>query len=261
MLPMMECKKALTEAGGDMEKAVEILRGRFKDARDKGKDRETVEGRIAVCIDNAKKVGALLEMRCESAPVAKSEHFIALANALVQEAVTQGADTVEALAALPKVQEKITETIGLIRENMKPGQLTRLSGGLMGSYIHHDGGTGVLLQVEGTTPNDALLRDVCMHVVARNPVYARREEVPADVLDKEKEIARAQIAADPKNKDKPANILDKIVEGKVRAWVEENVLNHQKFVKDETKTIEQLLAGAGLKLTRFVRYRVGEVAG
>src|SRR5438309_2278702 len=106
MLPMMECKKALVEAGGDMEKAVDLLRSRFKNAVDKGKDRETGEGRIAVFVDNAKKVGALLEMRCESAPVAKSEHFIALANALVQEAVAQGTDTVEALTALPKAQEK-----------------------------------------------------------------------------------------------------------------------------------------------------------
>ncbi len=256
--PMMECKKALTEAGGDMEKAVELLRKKFKDAVDKGKDRETGEGRIAAAIDNARKIGALLEMRCESAPVAKSEHFVNLCNLLVQEAIAQGVDSAEALAALPKVQEKITETVGLIRENMKPGRLTRLTGGLMGSYIHHDGSTGVLLQVEGTAPNDQLLRDVCMHVVARNPAYAVREDVPADVLDKEKEIARSQITADPKNQGKPANILDKIVEGKLKTWYGENVLLEQPFVKDDSKTVGDVLKGAGFKFMKFVRYKIGK---
>jgi elongation factor Ts len=256
--PMMACKSALVEAGGDMDKAIGIIRTKFKDAVVKFGEREAAEGRVAVVVDNATKVGVILEMRCESAPVIGSPQFVALAEQLAKEAATSNLGTVEALTASPKVQEKITETVGLIRENMKPARITRLTGGIMGGYVHHDGSTGVLLQAEGDKGDEQLLRDVCMHIVARNPLYARREEVPADVLDREKEIARGQIDADPKNKNKPANILDKIVEGKLKTWYGENVLLDQPFVKDDTKTVADVLKGAGLKFTKFVRYKVGE---
>jgi len=256
--PMMACKSALTEANGDMEKAVEIIRSRFKDAVVKFGEREAAEGRIATHVDNAKKVGVILELRCESAPVTKSEQFIALANFLAREAAENNLDSVEALLAHPKATEKITETVGLIRENMKPARLARLSGGVQGSYIHHDGTTGVLLQAEGDKADDQVLRDVCMHVVARNPLYGRREDVPAAVIDKEKEIARAHIDADPKNKSKPANILEKITEGKLNTWFGDNVLVEQAFVKDDTRKVGDVLKAAGLTLVKFVRYKVGE---
>jgi elongation factor Ts len=104
-----------------------------------------------------------------------------------------------------------------------------------------------------------MLRDVSMHITARNPAAGRREDIPAAALKKEQEIAREQLASDPKNKNKPANILDKIVEGRVNKWLEENVLVDQPFVKDDSKTVGQLLKGAGFNLVRFVRYKVGEV--
>ena len=148
--------------------------------------------------------------------------------------------------------------VGLIRENMKPVRLARLTG-LLGSYVHHDGAVGVLLQVEGAEAEPQLLRDVSMHITARNPVAALREHIPADKIDKEKEIARAQAAE--QGKGKPANIVEKIAEGKMKTWYAENVLHEQPFVKDETKTIGDLLKAQGLKLVRFVRYRVGEVVG
>ncbi len=257
--PMMDCKKALTEANGDMEKAVTILREKNKNIVVAKADRETAEGRIAIFIDEAKQVGAILEMRCESAPVAKSEQFVALANDVVKEAVVHGVDTVAQLLALPKVTERITETIGMLRESMKPARLTRLTG-LLGSYVHHDGSVGVLLLVEGAKGDVQLLRDVCMHVTARNPLAARREEVSAETIAKETEIAKAQIAADPKNANKPANILEKIAEGKIKTWLAENVLVEQPFVKDDSKTVGQLLQSAGLKLVKFIRYRVGELS-
>ena len=156
------------------------------------------------------------------------------------------------------MQDRIGEVVGLIRENMKPARIVRLHGQL-GSYVHHDGSIGVLLQVEGNNADPQLLRDVCMHITAKKPLAARREDVPADVVDKEKEIAQAQIANDPKNAGKPANILDKIAEGKLKTWFAENVLVDQPFVKDDTKTVGQLLQAAGLKVVRFVRYKVGEV--
>jgi elongation factor Ts len=267
--PMMDCKAALTEAGGDMDKAVEILRKRSKDIQDKKGERETAEGRIAVFIDPGQQVGAILEMRCESAPVARSELFIGLANDLARQVALRNPGSVDDLLGQPfldepgkTVRDRIGDTVGLIRENMKPARFTRLTGQL-GSYVHHDGATGVLLQVEGERPADPqLLRDVCMHITAKNPAAARREDVPAAVLDKEREIARSQIDADPKNKNKPAQILDKILEGKMKTWLAENVLVEQPFVRDteNQRTVGELLRAAGLRVVRFVRYRVGELS-
>jgi len=130
--------------------------------------------------------------------------------------------------------------------------------GQLGSYVHHDGTIGVLLQVEGSNPDPQLLLGVCVHIAAMRPIAARREDVPAEVVEKEKEIARAQIANDPKNAGKPVNILDKIAEGKLKTFFAESVLVDQPFVKDATKTVGQLLQSAGVKVVRFVRYKVGE---
>jgi elongation factor Ts len=257
--PMMECKTALTEANGDMDKAVEIIRKKGKAQADKRADRETAEGRIGIFVDQARKLGAIVEVRCESPPVAKSEQFIALANELAQIVAEDNADTVEKLTAHPKAAARLTETIGLIRENMKPARVARLNG-LCGAYVHHDGATGVLLLVEGEKADAQMLRDVCMHITAKNPMAARREDIPADKIAKETEIAKAQVAADPKNALKPANILDKIIDGKVKTWLAENILVDQPFVRDETKTVGALLQSAGLKLVKFIRYRVGELS-
>jgi elongation factor Ts len=265
-MQMMKCKAALTEAGGDMEKAVEILRKQNKEAQDKAASRETAEGRIGVYVDNAAKIGAIVELRCESAPVAKNEMFVKLANDVARQVALKGATTPEELLAQPfvddpkhTVHERIGEIVGLMRENIKPARMVKMTG-LLGHYVHHDGNVGVLLQVEGDKADAQLLRDVSMHVAAKAPLVALAEHLPQERIAKETEIANEQTRADPKNASKPANIIDKIVEGKVKAWVSENVLNDQPFVKDESKTISQLLAGAGLKLTRFVRLRVGEVA-
>jgi elongation factor Ts len=266
-LPMMKCKAALIEAGGDMEKAVELLRKQNKEARDKLDARETTEGRVGIFIDPAAKLGGIIELRCESAPVAKNEMFVKLANDLARQVAQKGAaPTVADFLGQPTVGEpgktvndRIGEVVGLMRENVKPARMARLEGTL-GQYVHHDGTVGVLLQVKGDKAEPQLLRDVCMHITARNPSAGRREDVPAETVAKEKEIAKAQIATDPKNKNKPANILDMIIEGKMKTWYAENVLVDQPFVKDDTKTVGQLLQSAGLKLVRFVRYRVGELS-
>jgi elongation factor Ts len=266
-LPMMDCKAALTATGGDMEKAIDYLRERFKDVAVKKGERETAEGRIATFIDDTQTMGAILEMRCESPPVVKSDAFVQLANDLARQVALKGADSVEGLLAQPlvgdpkhTVQDRVNDTIGLIRENMKPARFTRLTGGLLGSYTHHDGSVGVLLQVEGQRADPQLLRDVCMHITAKNPVAARREDLSPEVIAKETEIAKAQLAADPKNAKKPANIQAMILEGKLKTWFAENVLLEQPFVKDDSKTVGDLLKGAGLTLVKFVRYRVGEVS-
>ena len=260
--PMMDCKAALAEANGDMEKAAEILRKKNKAIQDKKGERETAEGRIAAFIDPAQQVGALIEVRCESAPVAKSKEFVQLANELARQVALQKPQTVpelleQAYVGDPKksVHEHIGEAVGLIRESMKAARFVRLTG-LLGSYVHHDGSVGVMVQVEGAKGDPQLLRDVSMHITAKNPVAARREDVSPALIEKEKEIARSQAAAT----GKPANIVDKIAEGKMKTWFAENVLLEQPFVKDDSKTVGDLLKSAGLTLVRFVRLRVGELS-
>jgi elongation factor Ts len=262
-MQMMKCKAALTEANGDMEKAVEILRKGNKEAQDKAASRVTTEGRIGIHIDPAKQVGGIVELRCETAPVAKSEMFIQLAADLARQVALKGPQTPQELLSQPYAQgaktvhERIGEVVGLVRENIQPARLASLKG-VLGSYVHHDGSVGVLLQVEGPAGNDTLLRDVCMHIAARNPLVALREHVLAEKVASEMEIARAQAAE--QGKGKPANIIDKIAEGKMRTWFAENVLAEQPFVKDDSKIVGALLQAAGLKIVRFVRFKVGEVA-
>ncbi len=259
--PMMDCKAALTEANGDQDKAIDLLRRKNSAIQAKKGEREMAEGRIAVYIDPAKQIGAIVEMRCESAPVVKSEQFVQLANDVAKQVALKEATTVEALLAQPfvddpkkTVNDRIGDVVGLIRENMKPARMTRLTG-LLGSYIHHDDRLGVLLQVEGTKADPQLLRDVSMHITAKNPVAARREDVSPALIEKEKEIAKTQAAAT----GKPANIVERIAEGKMKTWFAENVLVEQPFVKDDSTTVGDLLKAAGLKIVRFVRYRVGEL--
>jgi elongation factor Ts len=262
-LPMMECKKALAQTGGDIDKAIDYLRTNFKNVAVSRGGKETAEGRIGVFVTPDMKTAALVEMRCESPPVVKSEAFVQLANDIAQQVTTKNPATVEALLADkfvgdPKktVDERIHDTIGLIRENMKPVRFKRLSGGLIGSYVHHDGSVGVLVQVEGTKADPQLLRDVCMHITAKNPLAARREDMPPDVLAKEKDIAKAQAAAT----GKPANIAEKIAEGKLKTFFAENVLVEQPFVKEESKTVGELLKANGLSMIGFVRYKVGDMS-
>jgi elongation factor Ts len=261
-MQMMKCKAALTEANGDMDKAVEILRKSNKDAQNKVLDRVAGEGRIAIFIDPAAGIGAIVELRCETAPVAKSDLFVNLGNDLARQVALQPPSSPEELLKQPyhvnpahTVNDRIGEVVGLMREKIVVPRFTARTGQL-GQYVHHDGSVGVLLSVEGKQADPALLRDICMHITARNPVAALREHVAQDTVTKEMEIARAQAAE--QGKGKPANIIEKIAEGKLRTWFQENVLAEQPFVKDDSKTIGQLLQTAGLKLIGFIRYKVGE---
>jgi elongation factor Ts len=161
------------------------------------------------------------------------------------------------------VTDRINEVIGLIRENMKVQRFALIYGGKFGHYIHHDGTLGVLIQVKGDKVNDEVLRDVAAHIAALNPPYTRVADLPADIVAKEKDLALKQLQEDTKNAGKPANILEKIVEGKMKSWYGENVLveqliaNQQKYDK---KTVGQVLQGAGLEVVKFIRFKVGEVA-
>jgi len=260
--PMMECKSVLQEAAGDMEKAVELLRIRNKGVGDKRAMNETAEGRIGAFIDAKAAVAAIVEMRTESAPVAKSDHFIALAKDIAKQVATKNPASVEALlaseiAAGKTCTDRVQEVLGLLRENMKAQRFQRLSGGVFGEYIHHDGSIGVLLQATGTPKDPAILRDVCMHIAAvqPTPAAARREEVSAELLAKEKAIAQAKAEAT----GKPPQIAEKIAEGQMKTWYAENVLIEQPFVKDQTKSVGEVLKEAGVEVVKFVRYKVGEI--
>ncbi len=264
-IPMMKCKEALMATNGDMEKAVQYLREKNKEAQDKFVSRETAEGRIGIYIDPVAQIGGIVDLRCESAPVAKSELFIRLANDLAKQIALKDPPSVEALLTQPfvgkpgqTVNERIGETVGQIRENMRPARFTRMTG-ILGSYVHHDGTVGVMVQVEGAKGDEQMLRDVSMHITARNPVVAVREHLAADRVAREMEIARTQAAE--QGKGKPDNIVEKIAEGKMKTWYADNVLVEQPFVKDESKTVGQHLGSAGLKMVKFVRYKVGEIAG
>ncbi|MBI2804347.1 MAG: translation elongation factor Ts [Planctomycetes bacterium] len=264
--PMMECKTALNETGGDMEKAIEWLRKKAGSKIGNFAARETAEGRIAVYLDPTTQTGALVEVRCETAPVSKTDQFIGLTSEIAKQIALKNPATVEALLdqtsvdqPTKKISDRIMDVFQLIRENMRPHRFVRLTG-LLGEYVHHDGSVGVLLQVDGAQADPQVLRDVCMHITARNPVAATKDDVPAATLAKETEIIREQTAGDPKNKNKPANILDKIIEGKLKTWLAENVLLEQPFVKDDSKTVGQLLTASGLKFVKFVRYKVGDIS-
>ncbi len=264
--PLMDCKTALTEAGGDIDKAIDLLRKKAGSKIGNFAARETAEGRVAIYLDAASKTGAIVEVRCETAPVAKTDQFIQLTNDIAKQIALKGPANTEELLKMPfvdapakTISDRIMDVFALIRENMKPHRFTRWTG-VLGDYVHHDGSQGVLLLVEGENAAPQVLRDVCMHIAALNPVSATKEDVPPETLAKETEIFREQTKGDPKNANKPANILDKIVEGKMKTWLAQNVLLEQPFVKDDTKTVGQLLAASGLKLKKFVRYKVGEIS-
>jgi elongation factor Ts len=262
------CKQALDLSGGDMEKAIEWLQSQNKKMQAKREGSETAEGRIGLFFDNAAKVAAIVEMRCESAPSAKSDPFINLAKEIATHVATSTATDVPALLAEPygskgTVQDRINDVIGVIREKMVVQRFQRLAGGVYGGYIHHDGTVGVILECKGAAPQEELLKDVAAHIAALNPPYTTLADVPAEVMDKEKALVKAEIEADPKNAGKPANILNKIAEGKLRTKLSEIVLTEQPManaIKYPNITVGAALKKAGLEPVKFVRFKVGAVA-
>lgn len=282
-LPLMDCKKALTEAGGDMPKAIEILRSQFAKAAVKREGNEVAEGRIGIYVEPAAETAAIVEMRCESAPSAKSDQFIELAYDVARQVASAAPETVPQLLAQPysngtgTTQDRINEVVGLIREKMIVQRFDRVKAPVYGHYVHHDGTVGVLLACTGkpTGPTAEALRDVCAHIAALNPQYMVAGDIPADSLAKEKgliltQIQEAEKAAEEKAtaegkkfNPKPANILDKIADGKLKTWMAETVLTEQPMAnaaKYPGKTVGQVIQGLGLTPVRVIRYKVGATA-
>jgi len=267
--PMGLCKQALDQTAGDMEKAIEWLRSQNSKMGVKREGNETAEGRIGAFVDNANKAAAIVEMRCESAPSAKSDQFVALATDMAKHvAATDPKDPAAALAqpfagGTGTALDRITDVVGVIREKMVLHKFLRLAGGVYGSYVHHDGTVGVLLECSGTgTGTDEVTRDVAAHTAALNPPYTNVADVPADVVAKERELVLADIQGDAKNASKPANILEKIAEGKLKTKLSEIVLSEQPMAnagKYPNTSVGQALKKAGLEPVKFVRYKVGAV--
>jgi len=255
--PMMECKKALTEAEGDMAKAEEILRVKLGTKAGKAASRVTAEGVIAAHIDGS--TGAMVEVNCETDFVTKNEMFLAMAQAAARLAAEQNPADVAALAALPYEQDGYGPTlegvraglIGKIGENMSLRRFVRKSGGgKLASYLH---GTriGVLVEYEG---DEAAARDVAMHVAAMKPKALTAADVPADLVETERAVATAKAA----ESGKPADIAAKMIEGAVQKYLKEVSLFNQPFVKNDKQTVEQMLKEKGTKVLGFTLYVVGE---
>jgi len=258
---MMDCKRALSDAGGDLAKAVEVLRERGLAKAGKREGRATSEGVIAIATKGA--AGGIVELGCETDFVARTDDFVALAERLAQIAA-EGADSVSALLAASidgeNVNDRIVAAIAKLGENVVVKRVARIAvgSGTVGGYVHAGGKLGVLVGIEGSGNGlDTLAKDVSMHVAAADPtpVAVSREGVSADLLASEREIYKKQALAE----GKPEKIVDKIVEGKINKFVSEIALVEQSFVKDPDKSIGDLLkAAGGVKISAFERFKLGQ---
>jgi elongation factor Ts len=260
-LPMMECKRALEEANGDAALAVDLLRkkGKVKMADRATSGRETAFGRVATFADFAAGQGAIVDLRCESAPVANHEEFIQLANDMVQQLATgPGASTPEELLAQPspskpghKLSEQFEDLNNRIREVFKAARIARVKG-QCGVYTHHNGLLGVLLQVEGG--NGELAKEICMHIAFANPSALVREELDPALVAKERELQTERARAE----GKPDKVIEKMIEGRMKDFYASQCLVDQPFVKDPNQTVGQVAKAGNMKLVRFIRWEIGK---
>ena len=233
---LMECKRALTETGGDFDAAVKLLREKGIAKADKKSDREANEGSIGVSVSADSKNAALVEVNCETDFVGRNENFQALANSLAEAAQTSGADTVEALLQAKigdaTAEETVKSAITTLGENIVVARVARFStDGVVGSYVHTDGKQAALVEVTGANATAEIARDVAMQAVALKAPYLNRDAVPADVIESEKGIYRQQAAGE----GKPEAMLDKIAEGRLNKFYQQNTLLEQPFIKDDKK--------------------------
>jgi elongation factor Ts len=256
-LGMMECKKALTEANGDLAKAEELLRIRSGAKASKAAGRVAAEGVIGLAVASDAKTAAMVELNCETDFVAKNDDFRAFANDIAGVVLQEGANDTEALASRKlssgeTVEARRIALVQKIGENITLRRFVRMEAqGRIASYVH---GTKIGVLVDYTGGNDVLGRDLAMHIAATKPVAVSREDVPADVLEKERSIAAARAA----ESGKPANIVEKMVEGALAKFVAEVTLLPQPFVKNDKQTIADLVKGQGARVNAFVLYVVGE---
>jgi elongation factor Ts len=253
---MMECKKALVETGGDLDAAAELMRKAGLAKADKKAGRVAAEGVVITQTTGAGTAAVIVEVNSETDFVARQDDFQRFAADVAAAALASGADALEAVLALPlpggTVEELRRSLVARIGENIGVRRVARLAAPTrVGTYVHGSR-IGVLVGLEGG--DEPLARDLAMHVAAANPQYVSPADVPAATVDKEREILSAQASAE----GKPAEIVAKMVEGRLRKYLAEICLTGQPFVKDPDTTVEKLLKAAGARVTGFVRFEVGE---
>ena len=260
-LPMMECKHALVEADGDQEKAIEILKEQNQKVMLKRADNATSEGRIAVAVADDGSTAAMVELQCESAPVANNDEFKALAENCAKQLLNgPGADGPDALLDQPSpenasqtLREAYEEVVNKIREKIVLAKVVRVDGPANG-YVPHDGKTGVLFHATGESSSAEVLRDVAMHIAAMQSSVVDPEDLDTAAIDEERE----RLSEEARATGKPENIIEKIVEGRMKVFYQEQgVLTAQQFVKEESKTVSQVLAECGLTAGGFTRWVLG----
>ncbi|MCB0494013.1 MAG: elongation factor Ts [Cyclobacteriaceae bacterium] len=258
---MMDCKKALTEAEGDFEKAIEILRKKGQKVSASRSDRDAKEGSVFIKTSDDHKEAILIALNCETDFVAINEEFQSLGKAITNVAYDNKVADVNALLAEKlgdlTVQEKITELIGKIGEKIEISEFVRMTGEAVVPYIHAGSKLGVLVSLKGVNGTDVTDagKDVGMQIAAMNPVALDENSVDKSIIEKELEIAKAQIIAE----GKPENMVEKIAEGKLKRFYKDNTLVHQPFVKDNSKTVAQYLDSVtkGLAVAEFKRVSIG----
>lgn len=260
---MLECKKALTDADGDMEKAAELLRERGIVKAIKKEGRIAAEGAVGAYICAACGAGVLVEINCESDFVSRGDKFHEIVDKVAKVIAADRPANVDALNECKidgdTVKNYITNQTAVIGEKISIRRFEIFdTKGKIETYIHMGGKVGVMVEaVDFKDGAEETLHDVALQIAAAKPSYVNKSEVPAEVIAKEKEIMLVQMQNDPKNANKPANILEKIVEGKLGKFYQDNCLLDQAFVKDDSQTVGQVI-GSKFKVARFVRFEMGE---
>ena len=262
---MMDCKKALTETNGDFDKAVDFLREKGLATAAKKASRIASEGLVDILVDG--NVGAMVEINSETDFVAKNDEFKEFVKNVARQVIATNPADIDALLeskfiddASMTVKDLLTEKIAKIGENMNIRRFARYEGAVVG-YVHAAGRIGVMVKVEGDVANEevaAAAKDCAMQIAAINPLYKDRDSVPAEDVEKEKAIITAQIKEDPKNANKPDNIIEKMLGGKINKFYETNCLIEQAFVKDDSMSVGKYLESKGVKLIDYVRFEKGE---
>jgi elongation factor Ts len=268
---MLECKKALEEAQGDIEKAKEILRIRGLAKAEKKAGRETKEGIVQTSVSEDRKVGVILELNCETDFVAKNEQFVELSLNLAKHIASlkenaNKSGSFEDIAQQPyyadstqKVEDLVKSAIARIGENIKLSRWARFDAeGYVHAYVHGIGRVGVLMEYKADRISDDVLRlaqDIVLQIAAMKPEFVSVEAIPSEVLEREKKI----LAEQTRQEGKPEHLIDRIVEGKLKRFYQEKVLLEQPFIKDEKKSVKQYISESGLnfEVVRFVRFEVG----
>lgn len=258
---MMDCKEALQEADGDFDEAVSILRKKGQKVASKRAEKEADEGLVVTAISDDESAGAIVEINCETDFVARNDDFRTFANTVAERVLEEKPDDLEELKALSyaddeSIEDELVALTGRIGEKLALRRFNILESeeGRVLSYIHPGSKLGVLVEVAGAGDVEEAGRDVAMQVAALDPIAVTREEVPEEVNEKEREIAREAAL----NEGKPEHVIDQIVDGKLERFYEDNVLMEQAFVKDSSISVQEMLDEADLTVKRFTRYALGD---